>query len=892
MMGTSQFNSMQLVRYEPLTDSRLTFCAPLYTAKGKTNQIFSAVPEIEGDELSRISAFRPVIPSNGVRDVSQDIERDVAIGEEWVDLLLFDGELIVGTRQHIAEVIQPHFEALLGHFPLTLIDVFRSQTGSHRKRAIAAAYDLLIKVGGEKAADRWAVETHLRSMLLTHLRRKLVAANASMAMFEAIRSMRVEVENSSKELILKLPHNGTLLSKTDLSPIESLSKDSTVLNFIAELPGGLSKPSISLRLPVETTEWEYIPDPILLVPIGRAASVTAKAVRDKYFVKSQWPRKMIETGKYENLESNIKAKKYSIVILLLDEKSISKKNLFDMRELAFLAQSRDVPPLLLAPLLPSTGPSYVLNQPGAFSDFKASGGGIVLDTSFVRSPLWNGDPSLSVNRRAMDHAIKAALCMISEVNLTGKILELLAEEPNSLLTLSRRDERNSKGRLEQYCTEGASFDLYETRSLHQLAIAETSPNLRRADHDGSGLYELNIAKRRIGGFDELAVLSVEKAMRTQVSESSPGDTLSWLRDPLGAGLDYPDLAASVIVHTRDGRTKQLIVTAEAPTLTAIIGGQNEAAQVVRYTDETSIRRSLAPNSYWENHLPGDFVHLDRSSLRLKREVFFEAQTTVSAMVPKDVWKKWSDIYRQHPLAKVGWDLVLSTNRFQISPENSVAFLPEHLDALQELRAPGTEELKSLFEKYDVSTRNLKILTSHNTVKSHGNEIFRWVFRAGKLPIVPRILPERMAVHEGWLGFDGDVFSAAVVASDLFNIWVRGHQPARTWGGVVPPRSDTLSIFPWPSNFEVGGDRKGIRLVAVDPKFEDLVRNFDPSVLNECFQEPYSARLKHEISAEFRTEVARLILQYFGVPDIRTEAEALVMLRQAADSPIRPEYRRY
>lgn len=76
-------------------------------------------------------------------------------------------------------------------------------------------------------------------------------------------------------------------------------------------------------------------------------------------------------------------------------------------------------------------------------------------------------------------------------------------------------------------------------------------------------------------------------------------------------------------------------------------------------------------------------------------------------------------------------------------------------------------------------------------------IGRWIFRSGRLPVVPRSLPLDCTVGEGWIAFDGDQYAAVVVASHVFALWLRIHGGMGNGPSHMRWTDQVLDAFPWP-----------------------------------------------------------------------------------------------
>lgn len=891
MKDRPDHETMQLISYEMLTNERTGFCTPIYTARGKNNHSFIAVPSIEGDAVSTVSAFQTVVPRVGTQVVPAHLERNVSVGDPWTDVLLLQGTVHVGSRAELIATAEPLFNDLLRTHPFTLIDLYRDAKSQHRARAIEAAHERLRTTLGVEMADRWAVETYLRGQVQTQLRRRMSDNNASLAMWERVRDLRVVHNQQGRSIRITLNQTEAELPKNDLHSFLSLNDDETLLAFLGELPGRLADLRIELGPVRPKDSLAYVPKPILIVPIGRrtlrlVSSLKRASQNDRFSVNSSWPRQLFHIAESDDLGSLSEPDltRYSLIVAIVDEQEPYARQEQALDRLLAFSVEQDGGAVLVAPMLPQDGPSPWFGDTQRLLPFDTASRMLVLDTSFVRSPLWYGDRGQSLQRRVIDHALKSALALVSEKGTLERMISAGSRRPGTLLVLRRAsgDPGHSESRW-RYLSEAVSDGVSYSEPGQGVDLIDVEAKSRGNRVDTSGLYQLSLLDGSDRNFTELALAAVEKSLRRR-SSTRFADSPAFLRKRYG--LERPDLATVIPIHDGGVTAMPLLVTSEAPSLAALLAAHRDGLQMVRYTDEKSLKALLVENSGrpWQGRIPDEFIPLKRTGAPSREGLFHTAFQPNAYIVSHELWDDWRLHFPNHPMAEEGLEIV-STGRAGAAQQSQVALPKSLFDDPRSFESPGSDELKKVLGRPYRRLSEDAVALLDQPASTKGPNIHRWVFKDSRLPVVPRRLPEGMTVQRGWVVFDGDVYSAAVIASDLFGIWVRGHSRSspRSWFSMH--FEGELNIFPWPENFSIDKETNCVRCVSPTLELSELTNELSLPDLPLAPSNASTLQLSNEIDPDLRWRLARALLECYESPELLSEVEVLALLRERANAPL-------
>lgn len=812
-MTVCDIKTMTLIAYEPLTDEPTGFCTGLYAAPTKTNQVFVAVPSLDGDETADIAGFEPATLKNTPVYLNAPDCVDVSVGDPWVDVMLLNGEAIIGSRAVILERTRDWFDDLLEDYPFTALDLVRSEPGERRRRAAAKAFERTRTKLNEEQAQKWAIETYFRGQTLTHIRRIFREENASDLIFEALRHLQVElITHNSNSISITLSGLSLKIRPAELRPLFFLRDDRELLIILRELPAPMAGLTIEVHVEwVSTPEHEH-PKPVLVIPVGPDAermvrSFPAADKPDRFRVNDTWPDRMVEIiDTYDpRTFRDPYFKDYSIVVALADESAINNYRDSSLRYLQEMMQHDGTPALIVAPVLPLERPSQHLEGRGHDQLLQNWSPHLLLDTSFVRSPAWKGEGWHSISRRVADYVSIACLLLLSSSKPANTLKSLAANTTTQCLGLRRMSRDIPTALFGNHLSEASTTKSQNEVAIHRARIDSAAAPSRRRSNASSGRYEIVLKDLDTVNFINLANAAVYKVLKRSNFDFQIEGPTEKFNEPLD-GLQFPEFSAFLPWKPDFIRSpKGLLITAEAPSLEAILSAEKRDIQIVRYTDNTTLRRFLnSPRSgCWETELPADM-------------------------------------------------------------------------ALQNLPQPRPDYPRIFHNTNE----------NYNGFKDHF-EVHRWVFRRGRLPIAPRRLPEDVAAPLGWITFAGDIYAAAVVASDLFDIWVRAHIPASPGRGLRFVPNQTMDMFPWPDGFEFHASSGSVICKNPPMTFRNLARRLSVVNFSASSNDQSPTQLLKESDRGLHYELALSLLPMYNFPDLDKEGAVFARLHDLAHHAWRP-----
>lgn len=863
--------TMTLLGYEPLTEEPTGFCTGLFTARGKTNEVFIPVASIEGDGTSTVASFMPVIPKNAIWLSGSDNKSSLTVGEVWKDVLLVNGDMYFGTRQELkAWVGRPSIDDLLRDYPFTAIHLMRDIPGPDRQKAVKAAYKRISGTLTREDADAWAVETYLRGQIQTHLRRQLTYRNASPLALEALRNIEVERNSGEKTIAFNLPGFQDF-NPEDVEPLLTLSDDRKALKLLSELPSPYSRYRLQGHIENGKLVSQYRPRPVLVIPIGGDGELVARllmedAGRAPMTLNYNWPDRLFEKARPAGFGS-YDLDQFSLVVVLVDD-VLSKRDQSELEHLKWIAKRDHLRSLLIVPVLPTSRPSNHLWPDGQRNMFDGNGGYLRLDTSVVRSPLYWGDRTLSLGRRTVGLLVQACLLLLSKPETLSRFLRAAERDPDTCLTVTFLEDKLAGERRFAPLSEAIAShdDHHRLCELGEIRPADNVTQRRRPAP--AGLYELSARRFRTGGIWDLAAAAIGRVLEHYGMGNAPAEVEDG-SSPFNSGLQFPELVAIARVDLK--QDVRLLVTAEAPSLQTLAVSERAGMQAVRYSDVATLRRIFL---YARDHPTKFIVPDDILPLKVPRQsksnfVFRRPDQEPGVLVTQTDWQAWVQRFPHHPLVPRG-RTIISLRANNLFDRSLLVALSEQ-DMLVAANEGGSayRALQDIaLDKKFTGTSRLVLDDDYDRKK-----IGRWVIRSGRFPIIPRPLPPDCTVGEGWITFDGDQYAAVVVASHVFALWLRIH------GGVGPVPSqtrwtdDVLNAFPWPDGF-VRVDGHAIFCSEPTEALEDACASVVFEALHPRFRDPSPGALSREIHPDHRDEITNAVLTMYDFPKTKSEVSII------------------
>lgn len=873
--------SMQLVGFEPLSPEPFGFCTAYYALRRGSNQLFVAHPSIEGDPTSAIERFSIADPGSDYHLLPLEVDVAVKVGDPWIDVLMINGRPTVGPRIVLIDQFADAIEKGGDDYPLTLLDLVKNKPGTQRQNAVRRAHAQIESALDERAADKWAIETYFRSQVLSHVRKGISRKDTSADMLEALRNMRVgHGLFTASGIQIKIATNSNGPSRAD-KELAALIEDARELKTVlSELPSSLAQLSHKVRFSQSVVPNEaVVPKPALMVPIGPAAAralrSAARNVRAGRFHHHPSLRpdmiKIVEREKHWALE-RASFEDFGLITVIVDENDWNEAN-EALEEVHRSVRSQSDAPILIAPLLPTSRPSKLLALEHQLGLFDSHSGRMLLDTSFVRSPLWNESPRRSLDRRVVDHAAIASLGLLSIEGAIENVLHEVRSHPARVLAIQPMNELGRFSNAgDNYSSEAVPTSGFNSPIIDDFPIfSERSARPPRGDSPST--YRLSVRELNKNGFTKLAITALQRAVmdsRVPLGADNPG-----FNEHFDDDLVKEDSSAIVSVSGDRVSPDTFLVTTSSPSIDLIRAAAERGIQTVRYCDQQSMRRKLsnASQSRWQFELPDDIRPLGKPRSKYP-PIFHRPNERPAAIVNSREWRRWREENPEHPFASAGREVIAIGQRGNAVGPPIIAFTHPELD--QVLRSKDVE-LPSLKPISPFNAKRFGIESIFlDPVKPHekGSEVFRWAIKEGRNPLMLYCLPDELTVSKGWVIFDGSKHAAAIVASDVFSIWLRGHQ------GGSPLMSPKFAIetvwqrFPWPPGLRPNFERSFVETRDVPGDLDKYCSLIDfPMLSNENIVA--LGRLRpHQIEKDLLRSINDEVLRLYGLENTRSEIDVL------------------
>ncbi|MFN3817362.1 hypothetical protein [Blastomonas sp.] len=161
---------MYLIAYERLTEHG--FALPLFGTSVSANALSVAVPSEGGDPTATLAAFEVHDPQSAI-SLDKTHHRLVAVGDDWVDVFLWNGVAHVGTKPELWTAMAFARDDISKHAPLTLLALSEGADFSETVRCAKVAHGWLKDSWGTIHADSWRLNGFLRRQAWRDLYRRL-----------------------------------------------------------------------------------------------------------------------------------------------------------------------------------------------------------------------------------------------------------------------------------------------------------------------------------------------------------------------------------------------------------------------------------------------------------------------------------------------------------------------------------------------------------------------------------------------------------------------------------------------------------------------------------------------------------------------------------------------
>ena len=889
---------------------------PCYASGPQSNAWYCAVCSIDGDHEGVITAFEPFEASDIVK-LPEAARRAVSVGDPWHDVLLWSGDVHVGTPTIIVGQLGDAAAQLAIRAPLTLLDLAMASAGLDRAALTQSAYAHLESQWGSTDADRWQSDIFVRQHLMVEARRLLVPTDG-MAAAALIRGL--EVQRSGHDLIIDVPDDlRALLAARGLAEafgerIAGFAKDTGI---VLAKPADLSDAPVPLAAAIDPDIKELsdventLADP---APGGRTL-IIASGLRARQLVRHfgspawlpDWdeddtvagiaPHRLGQRlGDQPDAESSEKPviahasahfaafdiiddrkalpllDGYATVIWVADDEALARDG---GRNIAAELEAAVVPgrlPLcIIAPTLPAQRPPAILADRSLPHDLPPFG--TLLDTTVVRSPFWAGNPKRSIDRRVADLICGAALLVAEGSPLRGWLEEDRPRYEPLLLSIASglRTDRSRIGLASEISSAGISMS--DERDGEYFAWSELPIGgdrtrtlrgealVRRHDPDFSGLAA-EIARRN-GHDDRQAPL--------------PG-VIGDVPSSISECLTFPHLAATT---KRDGKRGEAtcVLTAEAPDLRTLRSAAMTGWRVVRYSDDDVLRSfSDGPWRGPPPDLPSDIAMPQLNRLGRNRGLAVRGVDPRDVIrMPADIYDTWQSRFGPSDLSKsVRW-YRSSVNRYREPPSAAgVAAIP--VIDFREAEDMGDEAALFLRQIEELKIAPMGVLSKRSadlraSWVAPADGSLRYMIEDGRLPVRSGpVDPEEVAAQK-FFTIDGDASVPLLFSSRLFQVWARATlSRSPSWSSRFSI-TRTFETFPIPDQFLImvddDGGRASLRLNPSSGSLQTLLDGveLDRLLADDMAQPRRRSRSGGNDLREFREEADEALLKMIGLsPD--------------------------
>jgi hypothetical protein len=825
--------NFRLIGYRPCAGHG--FAMPLYGAYERANLLFLAVRAATGGAAGMIAAFEPVdVDDRCYLPAGESIE--VAVGEPWRDIFLWNDAVFVGTPGQIWAELATFYSDLEIRAPLSMLNL-ALQAGRVESESIApVAMGFLTERFGPVQARGWRRQ-FLRQQLELALRRLLADTPLDDDSFRS-----VTLSEADEGILVELPRaiSGALQPSAEVrQALEALEVLAAGLGaHLLSLPGviGDAQPGNPQAAPVAPgpagqdagnaipaaagSAADILPEanrPVTILHSGRRARSVAGHLRPAYSTVVEFDEYDLRILAHENEMFEEDREPQETVILVIDDESLLNGDLpVDLkRVLARHAKRGSL--VLIAPALPNMAPSALFDEfAETFLADEATVAHAIIDTAMARSPFWWGSAKRSFNRRISD-IVELALTAGRNPALRRELMERGMPGKTPILALGLLPDRSSK---DFFVRDAGEVWLGSESSWVDGSPKRNDPDILfsiRMSADGrinDPLDDLLIAEGRARGsrFPEfaaqvLAPLAARKSprsrhyrMHVEQREELPSDLIRYLLAPRhAAGFELESERNSGPGPLR------LVVTAETPTLDLVESGERIGWPVVRYTDTATLRRMVDDG-------PGPPTFPDEIDLGELRAAELNRRLATRGVDQRDVFRvpaglvsEWLAGLPRDERADAG-----NAGRMRRSAARSFG------DSEQDWLFPADFLLgddpaaKRLLELVAGSVRvfgrrQQRLADVHKCWTPPADGLSRYAIVDGAVPVILVELGDHEVPVEDMFVIDGDFAVPVLFRSRVFGVWARATLPAASSWMARFSLGNTFGGFPVVAPFRIDPD---------------------------------------------------------------------------------------
>lgn len=798
---------------------------PLFGQHDRANTLYVADCCPSGDHdgtISRFNAYEPIAHAW----LPADRPDPVRIGDRWVDVFLWKGQVLIGDAQALWAQLAPFKAELQQLAPLSLLDAAMHATAPERDVIAPIAMAYVTRRFGVDRANFWREGT-LRRHASVVIRRivpefREASVLAGHAVFTDARAVHLKLSRPVLEQLQKVGALQSLIEDMRLLAA-SLHLDVDLLD--SEWAGESKVFPTDVDLSSVGSRVGQNPGAVLILSIGRRAreigrhikepawlpvDVSNRDLRDDEPITGSGTSKIVQIVNGDDPQARSKlATKYSVVVVLIDDLiAVGDKLTRGHQELLeHVAQLGAV--RILVPALPERHPSIMLCGPSVAALRDWSRFHALLDTSQARSPFWWGSPKRSLDRRIAD-IISGAACMCLSGSISVQVQN--GSVSDGLMVFAVDLERGYRPHDDPQLSLGSESTWSELGlpEVHKsfTFFKESAQVIMR---NGTGVRRALLEHRSRGGFGGFAA-AVINALSGNDEHATVRRGADMRSPPQFSRqvLQFPEMALPVDLPTADV-PHALLITAETPTLDAVIAASRSGWRVARYTDRDTLRALLrAKNQLSRRNVPGEVALAPISTSETNRSLATRgADTRDIIRLDFDQLHEWLD--RVSPDDR---NLIQNEVRpLRVSGDN-VPVRDSLLVALRRKRlVKGRLEddptFQVLAEVLKVAPRELMSSRPYKRAAdlnvcwaSPTDEFMRFAIADGEIPPVVMLLRSQEVVLQTFFVIDGDWSVPALFRSRIFGIWAAATlSRSSSWMSRFSLGA-TFAGFPLPSPFNI------------------------------------------------------------------------------------------
>lgn len=218
---------LALIAYEKLTDHG--FALPCFGRPEGANIVYVARPSRPGDPTARIAGFEIYDAGDRQSLPPGKTVRQAKVGDPWLDVFLWAGEIHVGTKPEIWNATATVRSSIAALAPLSLLNLAEGVPGVEIGDLAKAAHAWLQQGRNAGAALAWQVDIYLRGLAVRDLRRCLGAAAQTASARLGLQNIKLVLRD--KTLTLHLPAELTKRNPVTASDLYDSMKAARAFGF-------------------------------------------------------------------------------------------------------------------------------------------------------------------------------------------------------------------------------------------------------------------------------------------------------------------------------------------------------------------------------------------------------------------------------------------------------------------------------------------------------------------------------------------------------------------------------------------------------------------------------------------------------------------------------------